>query len=80
MLSSPSNDLPYFLFWTCVSEIINREFRLYTSSLTGKCAAEKLKKNCSPSLWTCLHHMVVLKNQNDVGHRFFYDLSLIESL
>ena len=34
--------------------------------LTGEWAAEKLKqlKNCSSSLWTCLHHMVILRSQN----------------
>ena len=26
---------PYFLFWTCMSEIRNREFRRYIYSLTG---------------------------------------------
>ena len=46
----------YILFWTCMSEIKNQEFRLYISRLTGKCAAQKLK---SFSLWPCLHHMVI---------------------
>ena len=36
------------------------------SSLTGKCAAQKLKKNYSSSLWTCLHHMVILRSQNKI--------------
>ena len=36
------------------------------SSLTDKSAAEKLKKNCSSILWTCLHHMVILRNQNKI--------------
>ena len=36
------------------------------SSLTGECATEKLKKKCSSSLWTCLHHMVILKSQNKI--------------
>ena len=40
------------------------------SSLTGECAAEKLKKNCSSSLWTCLHHMVILRNQNKITDFF----------
>ena len=36
------------------------------SSLTGECAAPKLKKKCSSSLWTCLHHMVILRTQNKI--------------
>ena len=36
------------------------------SSLTGKCAAQKLKNFCSSSLWTCLHHMVILRSQNKI--------------
>ena len=36
------------------------------SSLTGKCAAQKLKKICSSSLWTCLHHMVILSSPNKI--------------
>ena len=36
------------------------------SSLTGECAAEKFKNFCSSSLWTCLHHMVILKSQNKI--------------
>ena len=43
-----------------------REFRLYIYSLTGKCAIQKYKKLCSSSLWTCLHHMVILRNQNKI--------------
>ena len=26
----------------------------------------KIKKNCSSSLWTCLHHMVILRTQNKI--------------
>ena len=37
------------------------------SSLTGECAAQKLKNFCSSSLWTCLHHMVILKSQNKIN-------------
>ena len=47
------------------------------SSLTGKCAAEKFKTFYSSSLWTCLHHMVILRSQN---HRFLNDFSLGQSL
>ena len=36
------------------------------SSLTGECAAQKLKNLCSSSLWTCLHHMVILRSQNKI--------------
>ena len=36
------------------------------SSLTGECAAEKFKNFCSSSLWTCLHHMVILRSQNKI--------------
>ena len=40
------------------------------SSLTGKCAAQKLKNLCSSSLWTCLHHMVILRRQNKITDFF----------
>ena len=36
------------------------------SRLTGKCAAQKIKNFCSSSLWTCLHHMVILRSQNKI--------------
>ena len=45
------------------------------SSLTDECAAEKLKNFRSSSLWTCLHHMVILKSQNKITD-FFMILSL----
>ena len=48
------------------------------SRLTGKCAAQKLKKRSS-SLWTCLHHMVILRSQNK-NTDFFDEFSLIVSL
>ena len=35
------------------------------SSLTGECAAEKIKNFCSSRLWTCLHHMVI-RSQNKI--------------
>ena len=40
------------------------------SCLTGECAAQKLKKKCSSSLWTCLHHMVILKSQKKITYIF----------
>ena len=40
------------------------------SSLTGECAAEQLKNFLSSSLWTCLHHMVILKSQNKITDFF----------
>ena len=40
------------------------------SSLTGECAAEKFKNFSSSSLWTCLHHMVILRNQNKITDFF----------
>ena len=36
------------------------------SSLTGECAAQKFKNFGSSSLWTCLHHMVILISQNKI--------------
>ena len=38
--------------------------------LTGKCAAQKLNNVCSSSLWTCLHHMVILRSQNKISDFF----------
>ena len=38
--------------------------------LTGECAAQKLKNFCSSSLWTCLHHMVILRSQNKINDFF----------
>ena len=37
---------------------------------TGEFAAEKLKDFCSPSLWTSLHHMVILRSQNKITDFF----------
>ena len=34
------------------------------SGLTGEYTAEKYKNFCSSSLWTCLHHMVILRSQD----------------
>ena len=39
-------------------------------SLNSECAAEKLKNFCSSSLWTCLHHMVILGSQNEITDFF----------
>ena len=36
------------------------------TSLTGECAAEKLRNFCCSSLWTCLHHMVILLSQKKI--------------
>ena len=36
------------------------------SRLAGKCAAQKFKNFCSSSLWTCLHHMVIIRSQNKI--------------
>ena len=55
----------YFLFWTCMSEIRNRKF-VSISSLTGKCIPQKFKNFCSSSLWTCLHHIVILRSQSKI--------------
>ena len=46
----------------------NTEIYIYISisGLTGECAAEKFKNFCSSSLWTCLHHMVILGSQNKI--------------
>ena len=46
-------------------------------TLTGKFAAQKLKHFCCSSLWTCLHHTVILRSKKPL---FFDDFSLIESL
>ena len=44
----------------------NKKHRNSISSLTGKCAAQKIKNFCTFSLWTCLHHMVILRSQNKI--------------
>ena len=55
------DEIPDFLFLTTLSKI--RNF-VSISSLTGECAAAKFKNFCSSSLWTFLHHMVILRSQN----------------
>ena len=57
-------------YWQPCQKLEIREFRLYISSLTGECAAGKFKNLCSSSLWTCLHHMVILKSQNKITDFF----------
>ena len=59
---------PYFLFLTWLSKNINHFVSI--SSLTDKCAAQKINNFCSCSLWTCLHHMVILKSQNKLTDFF----------
>ena len=73
--------LEHLFYATTMSKIRNTEFRNFVSisSLTGECAAEKLKNFCGSSLWTCLHHMVILESQNKITD-FFYDFSLGQSL
>ena len=43
----------------------NKKYRNFVpiSRLPGKQAAQKFKNFCRPSLWTCLHHTVILRNQ-----------------
>ena len=52
------------IIMTCMSKKRNTGNSVFISRLTDKCAAQKLKKYCSSSLWACLHHMVILKGQN----------------
>ena len=37
-----------------------------SSPTVEECTAEKFKHFCSSSLWTCLHHMVILRSQNKI--------------
>ena len=57
----------------------NKKYENFVSifSQTGKCVARKFKNFSSSSLWTCLHHMVILRSQKITF--FFKDFSLIES-
>ena len=50
----------------------NNKYGIFVSisSLTGECAAEKIKNFCSSSLWTCLHNMVILGGQNKITDFF----------
>ena len=62
-------EIPDFLFQTCISKKKYEKF-VSISSLTGEGAAQKLKNFCSSSLWTCLHHMVILRIQNKITDFF----------
>ena len=37
---------------------------VFISRLTGKCETQKFKDLHNSSLWTCSHHMAILKSQN----------------
>ena len=37
---------------------------VYISSLSAKCATQKLANLRDSSLWTCSHHMAILKSEN----------------
>ena len=54
------------------NHVKNRECGNFVSisSLTGECAAQKFKNFCSSSVWTCLHHMVILRCQNKITDFF----------
>ena len=61
----------YFLFQTCMSKIRDTGISsLYLAFKIGKCAAQKVKNFCSSSLWTCLHHMAILKVWSTVKIRW----------
>ena len=62
----------YFRFLIIDNHVKNRKYGNFVSisSLTGECAADKLKNFCSSSLWTCLHHMVILGIQNKITDFF----------
>ena len=51
-----------------INHVKNKKYGnfVFISSLTGQCAAQKIKNFCSSSLWTCLHHMVILRSQNKI--------------
>ena len=54
------------------NHVKNRKYGNFVSisSLAGECAAQKIKNFCSSSLWTCLHHMVILRSQNKITDFF----------
>ena len=60
------NNMTILLF--VIIDIKNKKYGNFVSisSLTGKCAAQKLKNFCGTSLWTCLRHMVIIKSQNKI--------------
>ena len=39
---------------------------VFIISLNAKCATQKIKSFCSSILWTCLHHIVILRSQNKI--------------
>ena len=51
-----------------ISRVKNKKYWNFVSisSLTGKCAVQKIKSFCSSALWTCLHHMIILRSQNKI--------------
>ena len=51
-----------------INHVKNKKYGniVFISSLTGQCAAQKIKHFCSSSLWTCLHPMVILRSQNKI--------------
>ena len=48
----------------------NKKYRNFVSisRLTGKCTARKFQNFCSSRLWTCLHHVVILRSQNKITY------------
>ena len=50
----------------------NKKYRNFVSRsrLTGKCTARKFQNFCSSRLWTCLHHVVILRSQNKITYFF----------
>ena len=57
-----------FLISNYCSHVKNKKYGNFVSisSLTDKCAAQKLKNCCSSSLWTCFRHMVILISYNKI--------------
>ena len=70
------DEIPVFLLLDM--HVQNKKYGnfVFISRSTRKCATHKF---CSSSPWSCLHHMVILKRQNE-KKRFFDDFSLIVSL
>ena len=63
-------EIPVFLIFDMVVNNYKSGISSLYLVLTGECAAEKLKNFCSSSLWTCLHHMVILRSQNKINDFF----------
>ena len=54
-----------------IIDMVDQNKKSEISSLyLAECAAQKLNNFCSSSLWTCLHHMVILKGQNKITDLF----------